>query len=92
MTRMLPHPQNERQQSVNNFRHCIMDLQEGGAATLTHNGTIGRRSMQKWFRQQCYVVLKMSINSVSLTFVPASWKIQRLCSDINPLSNYQLPF
>ena len=83
MTRSLPHPKNELQWSVNDFWPCILQNPKGCAATLTHKWTIGHLSRQKWLHQQCYYVLKSSVNRVSTTYGLASRKIQELCGDIN---------
>jgi len=84
MTCTLPHPINEHQQSSNDFWHCIMENPQGCMATLTHNQNIFRLSRQKWLRQRPYNVLQMSVNGVSTSCGLASWKIERLCGDINP--------
>jgi len=57
---------------------------KGCMATLTHHQTICRLSRQKCLRQYHYYVLKMSINGASTLFGFACWKIQGLCSNINP--------
>jgi len=68
-----------------------MENPDGFAATFIHNRTIDSRSIQKWWQQHRYYVLKMSVNGMSMTFGPASWKMQALCGDIKPYSNYRLP-
>jgi len=65
MTCLLPHPENERPLSLNEFWPCILQNPESSVATLTHNRTIGRVSRQKWLPQQCYYVLTMSVNGVN---------------------------
>jgi len=84
MTRLLPHPKNERQQSVNNFWHCVMKHPVGCAGTVNYIQTIGRLSIQQWWQQHFYYVLKMSINRASTTFGLASWNIHGLCGDVTP--------
>jgi len=64
----------------------------GCTATLTHIPTIGCLSIQKSLRYQRYYVLKMTVNGVSMTHGLACWKIQGLCGNINPYSNYWPPF
>jgi len=54
------------------------------AATLFHNGTIGRISRQHWLQQHCCYVLNMSINGASMIEGFASWMIKGLCSDLHP--------
>ena len=58
MTRSLPHPKNDRQRSVNDFWHCVMTYPVGCAVTVHHNLTIGRLSIEQWWRQHFYYVLK----------------------------------
>jgi hypothetical protein len=50
----------------------------GCAVTVSHNQTIGRLSMEKWWWQHFYYVLKMSINRESTTFGLASGKMHGL--------------
>jgi len=84
MTRSLPHPTNERQQSINEFWHCVMKYPVGCAVTVRHNQTIGRLCIEQWWWQHFYYVLKMSINRASTISGLASWKLHGLCGDITP--------
>jgi hypothetical protein len=84
VTRSLPPPTNECQRSVNDFFHCVKKYLVGFAVTVRHNQTIGRLSIQQWWCQHFYYVLKMSINRASTTFVLASWKLQGLCCNVTP--------
>ena len=84
LTWSLPHPTNERQRSVNDCWHCVMKYPVGCAATVRHNRTIGRLSIEQWWWQHFYYVLKMSINRASTTFGLASWKLHGLCGDVTP--------
>jgi len=84
MTRSLPHSKNERHQRVNDFWHCVMKYPVGSVVTVRHNQTIGRRSIEQWWWQHFYYVLKMYINRVSTTFGPASSKLHGLCGDVTP--------
>jgi hypothetical protein len=72
MTRSLPHLQNERQLCFYNFWNCVVIHPVGSAFTVSHNGTIGRLSMEQWWWQHFYNVLKMSVNSESMIFCIAS--------------------
>jgi hypothetical protein len=56
----------------------------GCAVTERHNQTIGRLSMEQWWWQHFYNVLKMSVNRASTTFGLASWKMHGLCGDVTP--------
>jgi hypothetical protein len=47
MTRSLPHPKNEYQQSINDFWQCIMKHPVGCAVTVSYNQTIGRLSIEQ---------------------------------------------
>jgi len=82
MTRSLPHPKNKLQQCVNNFWHCVMKHPAGCAGTVSHNRTIGHLSIEQWWWQQSYYVLKININRASTTFGLAFWNIHGLCSDV----------
>jgi len=84
MTRSLPHPKNERQRSVNNFCHSVMKHPSGCAGTVSHNRTIGRLSIEQWWWQHFYYVLKMSVNRASTTFGFASWNMHGLCGNVTP--------
>jgi len=84
MTRSLPHPTNECQWSFNNVWHCVMKHPVSCAVTVSHNQTIGCLSMEQWWWQHFYYVLKMSINRVSTTFGLASWKMHGLGGDVTP--------
>ena len=84
MTRMLAHPKNKRQRSVNHFWYCVMKHPVCWAVIVSHNQTIGRLSMEQWWWQHSYHVLKMSINRVSMTNGLASWKMHGLGGDIAP--------
>ena len=92
MRRSLPHPKNECQRSVKDFWHCVMKHPVGCAVTVRHHRTIGRLSMEQWWWQHFYYVLTMSVNRASMTFGLVSWKILGLCGDIEPSSDYRLPF
>ena len=85
MTRSLPHPKNERQRSVNKFRHCVMQYPVGCAITVRHIQTIGCLSIEQWWWwQHFYYVLKMSVNRASTIFGLTSWKLHGLCGDVTP--------
>jgi len=84
MTRSLPHPTNERQQSVNGFWHCVMEYPVGCAVTACHNQIIGRLSIEQWWWQHFHYILKMSVNRASTIFGLASWKLHWMCGDITP--------
>jgi len=84
MTHSLPHPENERHQNVNNVWLCVMRHPVGCAVPVLHNRNIGRLSMEQWWWQHFYYVLKMSINRASTTFALASWKMHELCGDVTP--------
>jgi len=84
MTHLLPHRKNERQRSVNDFWHCVMKHPVGCAVTVHHNQTVGRLSMDQWWWQHFYYVLKMSVNRASTTFGLASWKMHELCGEVTP--------
>jgi len=84
MTRSLPHPKDEPQRSINDFCHCVMKHPVGCVGTLSYNRTIGRLSVEQWWWQHFYYVLKMSINRVSMTFGLASWNMHGLCGDVTP--------
>jgi len=84
MIRSMPHPQNERQRSVNQFWHCIMKYPVGCAVTVRHNQTIGRLSIERWWWQHFYYVLKMSVNRASAIFGLASWKLYGLWGNVTP--------
>ena len=84
LTRSLPHPKNERHRSVNEFWHCVMKYPVGCAVTVLHNKTIGRHSIEQWWWQYFYYVLKMSVNRASTIFGLASWKLHWLCGDVTP--------
>jgi len=79
---LLPHPKNERQQSINYVWHCVRKYPVGCAVTVSHNRTIGHLSIEQWCWQHFYCVLKMSVNRASTTFGLASWKMQGLCGNI----------
>jgi len=91
MTRSLPHPKNEHHQSVNNVWHCIMKHPVGCAGTVSHNRTIGRLSLQQWWKQHFYYILKMNVNRASMTFGLASWNMHGLCSNVTPKLRYRPP-
>ena len=82
MTRPLPHPKHEHQQSVHDFWHCIMTYPVGCAVTVHDNRTLGPLSIEQWWWQHFYYVLKMSVNRASMTFGLASWKLHGLCGDV----------
>jgi len=82
MTHSLPHPNNEYQQSINDFRLCVMKYPAGCAVTVSPNGTIGRLSMEHWWWQHFYYVLKMSVNRASMTLGLASENMHGLCGNI----------
>jgi hypothetical protein len=56
----------------------------GCAVTASHNQTIGRLSIEQWWQQLFYYVLKMSVNRVSTTFGLASWKRHEVYGDVTP--------
>jgi len=82
MTRSLPHHHNERQRRVNEVWHCVMKYPVGCAVTVRYNQTIGRLSIEQWWWQHFYYVLKMSVNRASMICGLASWKLHGLCGDI----------
>jgi len=84
MTRSLPHPKNDRQRSVNDFWHCVMKHPVGCAVKVHHTRNIGRLSMEQWWWQHVYYVLKLSVNRASTTFGLASWKMHELCGNVAP--------
>jgi hypothetical protein len=84
ITRSLPHPNNERPWNVNHVCHCVMKFPVGCVVTVRYNRTIGRLSMEQWWWQHFYYVLKMSVNRASATFGLASWKMHELCGDVTP--------
>jgi len=84
MTRLMPHPKNQRQWSVNNLWHCAMKHPVGCVVTVRHNQNISRLSMEQCWWQHFYYVLKMSVNRASTTFGLASWKMHELCGDVTP--------
>jgi len=47
MTPLLPHPDNERQQSINDFVHCVIKHPVGCARSASHNQSIGRLSIEQ---------------------------------------------
>jgi hypothetical protein len=84
MTRLLPRPNNEHQRNINDFWHCVMKYPVGSAVTVSHNPTISRLSIDQWWWQHFYYVLKMSVSRASTTFGLASWKMHGLCGDVTP--------
>jgi len=84
MTSSLPHPKNERQQSINEFWRCVMKYPVGCAVTVRHNQTIGRLSIEQWWSQHFYYVLKMSIQRASTIIGLVSWKLIELCGHVTP--------
>jgi hypothetical protein len=84
MTGSLPHPKNERQWSVNEFWHCVMKCPVGYAVTVRHNQNVGRLSIEQWWWQHFYYVLKMNVNKESTIFGLQSWKLHGLCGDVTP--------
>jgi len=84
MTRLLPHSKNQRQRSGNNYWQCVMNQSVGWAVTVRHNQNISCLSMEQWWWQHFYYVLKMSVNRVSTTFGLASSKMHDLCGDVTP--------
>jgi len=84
MTWSLPHPKNECQQSVKEFWHCIMKHPAGCEVTVPHNQTTGRLSIEEWWWQHFYTVLKMSVNRASTIFGLASRKLDGLYGNIAP--------
>jgi len=57
----------------------------GCAVTVSHNGTIGRLSMEKWWWQHIYYVLNKSVNRASTTLGLAPWSMHGLGGDITPI-------
>jgi hypothetical protein len=84
ITRSLAHPKNERQWSVNDFWHCVMKYPVGCVVTVHHNQTIGHLSIEQWWWQHLYYVLKMNVNRASMIFGLASCKVHGLCSEVTP--------
>ena len=84
MPRLWPHPKNNRQRSVKDLWHCVMKHPVGCADTVSHNQTIGRLSMEQWWWQHCYYVLKICVNRASTTFDLAGWKMHGLGGNITP--------
>jgi hypothetical protein len=91
MTCSLPHPKNERQPSMNDFWHCIMKHPAGCAVTVSHNRTIGCLSMEQWWWQLFYYVLKISVNRASTTLGLACCKMHGRWGDITTYSCYWSP-
>jgi hypothetical protein len=56
----------------------------GCAVTVSHNQTISRLSIEQWWRQLFYYVLKMSVTRASTTFGLAFWKSYKVCGDVTP--------
>jgi len=56
----------------------------GCAVTVHHNQSIGCLSIEQWWWQHFYYVLKMSANRASTIFGLASWKLHWLCGDVTP--------
>jgi hypothetical protein len=54
----------------------------GCAVTLRDNQTIGGLSIEQWWWQHFYYVLKMSDNKASTTVGHATRKLHVLCGDI----------
>jgi len=69
-----------------------MENADGFAATFIHIWTIACLSIQQWLPQHRYYVLRMSVNWGSTTSGLGPSKMQGLCGDIKPLSNYRPPF
>jgi len=84
MTWSLPHPENKRNRSVNEFLHCVMEYPVGCAITVRHHQTIGRLSIEQWWWQHFNYVLKMSVNRASTIFDLASWELHGLWGDVMP--------
>jgi len=61
----------------------------GCAFTVGHNQTIGRLSIEQWWWQHFYYVLKMSVNRASTIFGLASSKLHGLCGNVTPKSCYR---
>jgi len=57
---------------------------KGGAATLTHDRTIGHLSSQQCFRWHCHYALRMSVNGEATIFSLPLWKIKGLYDYIDP--------
>jgi len=57
---------------------------KGCTATLTHNWTIGHLTRQICFQRHHHYALNISVNGVSTILGLASWKLKRLCGNINP--------
>jgi hypothetical protein len=84
MTRSLPHAKNVRQRSFNNFWDCALKCPVGWVLTVHHKQIIGRLSIEQWWWQHFYNVLKMSVNRASTIFGLASWKLHGLCGEVTP--------
>jgi hypothetical protein len=56
----------------------------GCVVTESYNQTIGRMSIEQWWCQRFYYVLKMSVNRALTTYSVASWKMHGLCGDVTP--------
>jgi len=80
----LPHPKNERPGSVNGFWHCVMKYPVGCAVAVRHIQSISRLSIEQWWLQHFYHVLKMTVNRTSMIFGLASWKLHGLCGEVTP--------
>jgi hypothetical protein len=65
---------------------------KGSVATLSYNWTISRLPGYWLLRQHRYYVPMVSINRASTSFGLATWRIQWLCSNINPKLNNRPPF
>jgi hypothetical protein len=88
---LLP-PKNERQQSVNDFWHCIIDNPEWFAATLTYNRIIAHSSSQSMVLTTSGRCPKHERQRSVNNFGLALWKMQALRGDTNLSSNYRPPF
>jgi len=87
-----------RRKELRQHRYNVLKMSVHGASTIlafhlgkckgcvvafSHNGTIGCLCRRKELRQHRYYVLKMSVNRASTTFGLASWKMERLCNNID---------
>jgi hypothetical protein len=84
MTQSLPHPKNERHRRVNEFWHCVRIYPVGCVVTERLNQTVGRLSIEQWWWQHFYYVLKISVNRAVMIFGLASSKLHGLCGDVTP--------
>jgi hypothetical protein len=85
-------PNNDRQQSVNNFWPCILEIAWAVRRCYPIIALLAAFRGKNSGKNSCYYDLKMSINGASMTFGLVSCTILGLCSNMKPESHYWLPF